>query len=225
MRERSVGSVDVRALDRSVAGASDAHQRLLARLDASEGIDPRRPSRLPDWTVGHVLTHIARNADGHMRMLAGAERGAVVDQYEGGIDGRRAEIEAGAGRAWDELVADVRATIWRLEQAWATHTRWDGAGRATSGRIVPVTDLPFLRWRETEVHHVDLGFDGVTIADWPSAYVREDLRRMEMLWNARQPMGMTGLPEAALQAEPRDRLAWLLGRLELDGLPPADIFA
>jgi hypothetical protein len=70
---------------------------------------------------------------------------------------------------------------------------------------------------------VDLGL-GYTLHDWPDDYVREDLRRMEIQWNARRPMGMTGLPPAALQAPPHERLAWLLGRSELDDLPPADIF-
>ena len=48
---------------------------------------------------------------------------------------------------------------------------------------------------------------------------------MEMRWNARRPMGMTGLPaEAARQLPPHDRLAWLLGRVEIEGLEPAGIF-
>jgi maleylpyruvate isomerase len=186
-------------------------------------IDPAAPSRLPDWTVGHVLTHLARNADSIVRVLEASARGEVVDRYAGSGPGRNAEIEAGCRRPADEQVADVRRTIWRLEQAWSTHTNWDGRSRETSGREISAGDLPFMRWREVEVHRVDLGL-GYETSDWPSGYVRLDLRMMEMLWNARRPMGMTGLPPAALEVPPAVRLAWLLGRTDLPGLQPAGIF-
>lgn len=32
----------------------------------------RAPSRSPGWTVGHVLTHVARNADSHVRRTEAA---------------------------------------------------------------------------------------------------------------------------------------------------------
>ena len=206
--------IDGRALDRDVAGAAFAHQRLLATLDAG-GIDPRRPSRLPGWTIGHVLTHVARNASSHLRMLDGLE------QYEGGAAGRAADIEAGAGRDLGALVDDVRRTIWALEQRWAAGVDWSGVARATRGDVAKV-DLPFFRWRETEVHHVDLGL-GYEFADLPSEYVRLELRRQEMAWAARRPMGLTRLPDAALAVPPHERLAWLLGRADIAGLEPAGV--
>lgn len=206
-------------LDRDVAGAADAHQRLLRTLDGwlERGVPgPDQPSALPEWTIGHVLTHLARNADSHIRMLAG------LDQYEGGLAGRAADIEAGAARDPETLVADVRRSIWALESAWARHDDWDGIARRT-GATVPTRDLPFKRWREAEVHHVDLGL-GVSFADLPAEYLRLELRRMEMLWRARRPMGLTPLPDAALARPPHERLAWLLGRGNIDGLDPAAIF-
>jgi len=36
--------------------------------------DVRRPSLLPSWSVGHVLSHLARNADAMIRSLNGAMR-------------------------------------------------------------------------------------------------------------------------------------------------------
>ena len=68
---------------------------------------------------------------------------------------------------------------------------------------------------------LDLGY-GFT--DMPGDYVRRDLRLMGMFWTARQPMGMTALPEAALALAPAIRLAWLMGRVEIDGLAPANVF-
>ena len=46
-------------------------------------------------------------------------------------------------------------------------SRWDGRSRETSGHEIPVADLPFMRWREVEVHRADLGV-GYEPADWPS---------------------------------------------------------
>ena len=92
---------DLRALDATVTGCAGAHQTLLAHLDAlvADGTltdnTARSPSLLDGWTVGHVLTHIARNADGFTGILAAAERGEIADQYEGGVEGRAAGIEGG----------------------------------------------------------------------------------------------------------------------------------
>ncbi len=55
-------------------------------------------------------------------------------------------------------------------------------------------------------------------------YVAEDLRRMTMLWASRRPMGMTVMPDAAMRAGDRLRLAWLLGRAEIAGVGPAGVY-
>ena len=81
-------------------------------------------------------------------------------------------------------------------------------------------DLVFRRWRETEIHHADLGL-GYEFSDWPADFVRIDLARMSAQWASRKPMGLTDLPAAALALAPPDRLAWLWGRLDIDGLAPA----
>jgi len=213
-------------LDRVVEGAAAAHQGLLAMLDelvADGRLDAAAPSRLPRWSAGHVLTHLARNAGSMVRAFDGALGGEVADRYPGGTESRDAEIEAGADRPPHELVDDVRRTIWRLEQAWSGAVDWDACCREADGREIPLHHLPFLRWRETEVHRVDLGL-GYEPTDWPPIYVRLDLRELEMRWNARRPMGMTGLPAEALAADPPTRLAWLLGRTVIDGLAPAHVF-
>jgi hypothetical protein len=44
-----------------------------------------------------------------------------------------------------------------------------------------------------------------------------------MLWASRKPMGLTDLPPEAMAVPPRHRLAWMLGRVEIDGLGPAGI--
>jgi len=37
-------------------------------------------------------------------------------------------------------------------------------------------------------------------------------------------MGMTTIPETALAVAPAERLSWLMGRSDIDGLAPADLF-
>ena len=205
----------------------DAHQALtehLVVMTDGAGADAALPSLLPGWTRGHVLTHIARNADSFVRLLEAAGRGEVVTQYAGGVEGRNADIEAGATRQWATLVDDVSSSAAKLEDVFAGQSRWDLAMTNSQGESVPHADLPFRRLREVLVHHADLGDDGFTPAEWPADYVREELRRMEMQYNARQPMGVSGLPEAARAAAPLERLCWLLGRGAIEGLEPAAIF-
>lgn len=210
---------------RDLRGAAAAHGRLVAHTAGLTDAQARQRSLLPGWTVGHVLTHLARNAESHIRMLEAANRGQVVPQYPGGRDRRAADIAAGARRLAAELVADVGDTIERLEACWAAMTPegWQGHGETADG-VAPVNDLPFRRWRETEVHHADLGL-GYGWAEWPEDYVRLELQRQTMLWDSRRPMGLTGLPAVALAVPEHVRLAWLLGRAEIHGLEPPGLMS
>jgi maleylpyruvate isomerase len=212
-----------RDLDRDMAGCRGAHQRLLASLEQLTDLQARQPSLLPGWTVGHVVAHLARNADSHVRMFEGAERGESVWQYPD-MESRDADIEAGSRLPATDLVRDLTESIDRLEAVWAatSDAAWAGEGRNVHGPVA-ITDLPFRRWREAEVHLADLGL-GVTPADWSPEYVRLELVRMAMLWASRRPMGLTELPAEALALAPHHRLAWLLGRSEVPGLAPAGVF-
>ena len=184
---------------------------MLDELLARGPLDAAAPSRLPGWTVGHVLTHLARNADGIVRVLVAGEDGRTVDRYEGGGPGRNAEIEHGSGRPAAEQVDDVRRTIERLERQWAGQVRWDGRSIETSGQEMPTRRpaVPALaRGRGAPRRSRGRRRAGGVAA----GYVRVELLLQEMRWIARRPMGLTGLPPAALRRLPADRLAWLLGR-------------
>lgn len=209
--------------ERDIAGATRAHAGLIADVQRLSDDQIRQPSLLPGWTVGHVATHIARNADGHARLLEAALRGEVGTMYPGGREQRTNDIEAGARRSAEAIAADIAGTAAHLEQLWATMTAegWDGAGETIAG-TTSIRDLPFIRWREVVVHHADLG-TGFSWSDWDPEYVRLELARMSMLWASRKPMGMTELPAAALAAGVRQRVAWLLGRAEIEGLPASGI--
>src|SRR3954447_5779943 len=100
---------------RNVQGCRAAHATLSTALSGLSDERARQPSLLPGWSVGHLLTHIARNADSVVRRFEGAIRDEVVDQYAGGPAGREAEIEAGAHRSAADLVDDVRRTAAALD--------------------------------------------------------------------------------------------------------------
>lgn len=206
---------DRRQLADEIASCARTHARLAAFLIAVEPVDPSTSSLLPEWTVGHVLTHIARNGDGHLDMLAGRP------QYPS-VAARNADIEAGATRSWEAIVADVVAVGEAVDAAFAACDDWSGTVTMVSGER-PKHLLPLLRQREVEVHRADLGL-GYGFDDMPSEYVRKDLRLMEMLWRASRPMGLTPLPSGALRLPPSTRLAWMMGRVDIDGLAPAGLF-
>jgi len=213
-----------RDIARDVELAAEAHRRLLTDLDAllaGPRLDVEAPSRLPGWTRGHVLAHVRQSGDGHLRLIVAASRGEVGQQYPGGVAGRAADIEEASILPAPEQVDLLRSSAAALEAGWAG-SPFEGEGEGPVGRV-PIADLPFMRLREVAVHHVDLDI-GYEFEDLPADYVRLELRRMEMLWKARQPMGMTPLPEAALAVPSATRLAWLLGRTEIAGLEPAAIF-
>jgi maleylpyruvate isomerase len=210
-------------LDRHGAGAAKAHSAVIATLQGVTDAQVKQPSLLPGWTIGHVATHIARNAEGHLRMLEAAVRGEIAHMYPRGRTERTDDIEGGALRSAAELLADVTATAARLESAWAAmpDDAWAGRGVTIAGDVV-MSDMPFIRWREVAVHHADLGL-GYSWLDWDAEYVRLDLARLTMLWASRKPMGMTDLPPLAMTATPHHRVAWLLGRAEIEGLTAAGI--
>jgi maleylpyruvate isomerase len=179
-----------------------AHARLDARAEHITDEQARSPSRLPGWTVAHVLTHLARNADGHVRRLEGALRGEDVPRYPGGPAQRDSEIEDGARRPATSIAADLAAASGRLELAW---DRSAAAGwphpEFRSGDHWPASASPVRRLREAEVHHVDLGL-GYEPSDWPEDYVAWEL-----------PVLLATVPDRVHRTgDARDLVAWLSGR-------------
>lgn len=209
-----------RLLNIHVAGCAASHQRLLETLANFSDEQSKEPSALPGWTRGHVLSHLARNAESHVHLLQYASRGEQVEQYVGGAKARKEGIERHAGDSAAALVASVRQSIYALEGQWAATNSegWQGQGVNSAGATIMMSDIVFLRWREVEVHHADLLL-GFKSKDWDSTYVRMELERQVMMWRASKPMGLTPVPQRALELVPHERLAWFLGRIEVDGLP------
>jgi maleylpyruvate isomerase len=130
----------------------------------------RQPSLLPGWGRGHVLTHLARNADAISRTLAGTLRGELIPMYDDERQ-RADDIAAGADRPLPELVEDVTAGAHRLEAIWSrlSPADWTRDALSPDGPL-PAVRLIGARWREVEIHRVDLG-DGYGPGDWPASLV------------------------------------------------------
>lgn len=184
----------------------EAQARLLLSVAQLSDEAIRSPSNLPDWTVGHVLTHLARNADAHVCRLEGALRGEDVPKYADGPEQRRKEIADGSSRPAGEILTDLETSCAQLEEVLAQSAAagWPN-GHFLGGAHYGVSGCPAHRLREVEMHHVDLGL-GYTPLDWPDDYVAWDLP--ELLSSVPQRLGSAG--------ERRRFMAWLAGRGPLD---------
>ena len=191
----------------AIEGARAATARLFTTLEAIEDLDVTRPSQLPDWTIGHVLTHLARNADSFAWILRQASEDRLVAQYPDGVDGRRRDISDGATRPADVILDDLRGSAARLDAAWdeVPEVVWLRHGLRTDGSPLPCRLLPLSRWRRGGGAPLDLGL-GYGVSDWPADFVSLDL-----------PHALDRLP-ALIEDEGQRRLcsAWVYGRA---GLP------
>lgn len=197
-----------------------AHARLDLVIAGLSDDDARSPSRLPGWSVGHLLTHVARNADSQLRRIDAAIAGEVVDQYPAGAAGRAGEIDAGAARPASELVADVHLTSLAVDEAWprVPADAWSNLTRDLSGHERPLFELPGRRWLEVEIHLIDLGRPGdPTQADWSDDFVDVWLPLQRAGLAPRLPDGASAPPPGSV--DPRDELAWIVGRLQPPDLP------
>jgi maleylpyruvate isomerase len=153
------------------ADVAQSTTKLFATTNGLTDESVARPSLLPGWTRGHVLTHLARNADGAVNLLTWARTGVRTPQYES-LAQRAADIEAGATRDRAAQLSDLRGACVRFAaavdempaEAWTAVVQW------TSGREAPAAEVMWHRLREVEIHHVDLDA-GYVPADWPEAFV------------------------------------------------------
>lgn len=168
-----------------------AHRRMWTSASEMTDDDCRAPSLLPGWSRGHVLAHWARNADGQTRMLLAAMRGETAAQYPGGDAQREADIQAGAARPAQLILQDARDAIDRVEDTWRRMPA-EAWSRPTAARIGqrPAWKSVWARWRETEIHHVDLD-TGYTHDRWPPEFVSIMLPRVLPTLQARQPDEVT----------------------------------
>jgi maleylpyruvate isomerase len=207
-------------VDRATTRLLDSAERLPGDGAVAE------PSLLPGWTRGHLLTHLARHADGMVNLFTWASTGVPTPAYaspQARIDG----IEAGAKRPLEEQLADLRAACARLtEVAHALPVdRWTVELPLEHGPQVAAR-LPWRRLREVEVHHVDL-VAGYAPADWPESFAHRLLHEVaDGLPGVDLTLRVDGLGHAltlgaggpVVAGSAADLSAWLAGRSPGTGL-------
>lgn len=136
-------------------------------------VDLEGPSQLPGWTRKHVAAHLALNAEALGNLVAWARTGVEQPMYAS-PDRRNADIEAGALRPADELIAwfEESARLLATAMGELTDEQWQARVRTAQGREVPATEIPWMRSREVMIHAVDLG-TGVTFADLPDDFLEK----------------------------------------------------
>lgn len=178
-------------------------ERLVATTRSLD--DVGAPTLCEGWTRGHVVSHVARNADGLVRLVRSAVDGTRDTMYAS-REARNEEIDAGAGRSPAELADDVEASaavladaLARLGPEHADHplerTPGDIRGRGA--------DIPLMRLRELTWHHVDLDA-GFGFADLEPAlitlFLEEEVERLR---------GIDDAPDVTLRSTEGDE--WSIG--------------
>ncbi|KZB82130.1 maleylpyruvate isomerase N-terminal domain-containing protein [Amycolatopsis regifaucium] len=201
----------------------------------------RAPSALPGWTRAHLLSHLARNADGLVNLLTWAKSGVETPMYAG-ESARDSDIEQGAYRSAAEIAEDVVGSAARFVEvasglpdgAWAVRVR------ARQGREIPAEFVLWLRLSETAIHlaDLDLGYDFARVAELLADEFEIVVSNAIGMYGGELPsvllvaagadgtrhewrMG-TGMP-VKLTGTPGEVLAWITGRSDgstLDGVAP-----
>jgi maleylpyruvate isomerase len=151
--------------DRELSWVADGQARF--EQTVMELDDLRGPSRLPGWTRGHVVTHVARNAEALCRLLTWAKTGIETPMYPS-AQARDDDIRAGAARPLSDQLDDLRRTGAAFAEA-AQELSADQWAATVSTRVGPVRAswIPWGRVRELWLHLVDLDA-GVEIDAMPA---------------------------------------------------------
>jgi len=213
-----------------------ATQRLLGDTILVADEQWRAPSRLPDWTRGHVATHIARHADALVRLVQWARTGERQDMYPS-PEHRVNEIEAGSPRSGLDLQIDLDTSAGHLSAAFDeldSADAWDAVVEMRGGLQVPARLLPLARLLEVVIHHVDLdiGYEITDIdtqtAEWllewcafrlkerdgfPKLHLTSDTGFTTTIGSSGEPIAVSG---GSTQL-----LGWLVGRTDASALAGA----
>ena len=186
-----------------------ATQRLLGTARIITDPDLRVPSMLPGWTRGHVLAHVARNADGMRNVLAGVRTGQGRPAYAS-AEAREAGIEQDAGRRATEQAADLASSAMALRTVarQLPDAGWQVPVRMLDGTdFFPAAELLTRRLAEVELHHCDLGA-GYGPGDWPAFFAGMELAEPMRSWR----QDRLSYPEPAPLRSARPPASWRRGR-------------
>ncbi|MEW2486318.1 maleylpyruvate isomerase family mycothiol-dependent enzyme [Streptomyces sp. NPDC048411] len=215
-----------------LAAVREATDRLLGATVKLDDVTAAEPSRLPGWSRGHVLAHLSRNADALVNVLQG--RPMYADS-----ETRERDIERDASRPLTEQLADLRESAARFLATAEEPADWSRTITMRNGVTDSASRVPFRRWIEIELHHVDLGI-GYELEDLPDEFVAREIDFLAERFGRHPEVVSTGLatddgrfwttgggaegPSVAVRGPAPELLGWLAGRrdgsaLKVDGGP------
>lgn len=219
---------------RDAAELRAATGRLIETVAAMPPASVAGPSLLPGWTRGHVLAHLARNADSLVNLMTWARTGEETPQYGPG-GSRDKDIEEGAGRTLAEHLDDLRHSADRLALAieGLPPQKWAAQVVMRSGEVIAAAEIPCLRLIEVSYHHVDLGLE-FTFAHLPEDFAARELRAViddlsghegvaavrlhDTDSGEKWSIGAAADPELTVAGPRHALLAWVSGRSGGEGL-------
>lgn len=225
---RRCGEANVRPMidhAHDLACVHDATERLLSAVVELDNASLAEPSRLPGWTRGHVLAHLARNADALVNVLGGRP------MYPS-AEARDADIDRDAPRPLDVQLTDVRESAARFEATGAAPADWGRTVELRNGVTDAAARVPFRRWIEVELHHVDLGI-GYELEDLPAEFTEREIDFLTQRFSGHPDVPATRVtagtrawstgraaaePAVTVDGTPADLLGWLAGRREGEAL-------
>lgn len=157
---------------------------------------------LPGWTRRHLVAHVAGNAQALGNLVHWAASGVETPMYSSPEE-RTAGIEKGARMSAAALESWYVESATLLEDALdrLDPDQWSHEVRTVQGRVLPASEIPWLRARELMVHAVDLD-RGVAFADLPADFLTA------LADDIRAKRGVVPTVEGPLA----DVTAWLAGR-------------
>jgi maleylpyruvate isomerase len=191
-----------------------AHETSLLEATAETLDDEtiREASLCQGWTRAHVLSHIARNADGLGNLVSWAITGTPVAMYAS-PGAREADIAAGSARNAQEIITDLAESAARFASAAVglagppEHAKVE----MRVGREVLGGQLPTLRLLEVVIHHVDLDA-GYTFADADPGFVRRAISNAVQRMETRDQV-----PAVSLHGDSGDTWSVGAGTQEVNG--------
>jgi maleylpyruvate isomerase len=192
----------------SVVEVANAEALVAKYVSELSNEDVAADSLLPDWSRGHVLSHLANNARGLSNLIEWALTGVQKDMYAS-VEQRAIDIENDAKRSGKEIIADF------LEQSKVFAANLD---RLIAGPLL--------------VHLVDLGL-GYKANDWTLAWSIKTLKsvsagkrkesvkfRLLIAGDHTWTMDQNGMTD--IFGTPQSLAAWLMGREPDDKLVTSD---
>ncbi|WP_030743232.1 maleylpyruvate isomerase family mycothiol-dependent enzyme [Streptomyces sp. NRRL S-31] len=202
-----------------LARVREATDQLLSAVAEMDDASLAEPSRLPGWSRGHVLAHLARNADALVNVLQG--RPMYTD-----AEARDADIERDAPRPVEVQAADIRESAARFQAAGEAPADWTRTVELRNGVTDSASRVPFRRWVEVELHHVDLGA-GYELEDLAAEFLERETGFLADRFSGHPDVPATRLtdgthawatgrrtdpPAITVTGRPADLVGWLAGR-------------